>query len=295
VASGKRFHETLIMGTVARIYEDGSIELLFEPPKELHCPFRRKVYGVERNCREEVVKVLKLKMNFYGLFTPQRRLDFEKPVVSFGTSEIIWWAMEKGFFDCAVVVCEGAGTVITRNPALVHGIGAIMNGLLKTYPIAEVIDGIRKRGGVVLDEENATIDQVAGALKAIELGCRRIAVSVIGLRCWEIPELRKLEKKSNVDITVFCTCNTLTKRDCFEHIEKADYVCTSANTELRKALAGKALIQLGVAIPVYILTEKMRDTVFEYLKTLKEQILIRRAILPYEDIDTAKCTSCEWL
>jgi putative methanogenesis marker protein 8 len=282
------------MGTIARVYEDGSIELLFEPPKELYCPYRRKVYGVKGNCREDVIKVLKLKMSLYGLFTPQRKLDFESRVI-FGTSEIISWALGKGVFDCAVVVCEGAGTVITRNPALVQGIGAVMNGILKTYPIVEVIDGIKKRGGIILSEENATIDQVVGALKAIELGCRRIAVSVIGLRCWEIPELRKLEKKSNVDITVFCTCNTLTKRDCFEYIEKADYVCTSANTELRKALAGKALLQLGVTIPVYILTEKTRDIVFEYLKALKEQILIRRATLPYEDVDTAKCTSCEWL
>jgi len=281
------------MGAVIRVYEDGDIEVVSEP-KVKYCRYMHRVYGVDRGCRAAVEKVIRLKMEVYGLFTPKRRFDF-KPVVTFGSSEIISWAMSRGFFECAVVVCDGAGTVIVRNPDLVQGIGAVMNGLLKTYPTPEVIAEIRRRGGVVLDEENATIDQVKGVMKAIELGCRRIAVTIIGPRCWEISEIREVERRGNVDVTVFSTCNTLAKSSCLVHIEKADYVCTSANSELRKILAKKTLMQLGVTVPVLLLTKKMKSIVLEYLKEVNEKVVIRRAQLPYEETYTAKCTLCEWL
>lgn len=288
-----RYHETLLMGAIARVYEDGSVEVVSEP-KVLYCTYMRRTYGVRRACKEVIEYVLKLKMDKYGLFTPRRRFDLGS-VVAFGTSEIISWGIEKEFFDCAVIVCDGAGTVVAKSPKLVQGIGAVMNGLLKTYPIPEVVDGIEKLGGIVLDRSSAVIDQAEGVRKAIELGCKSIAVSVIGLRCWEISEIRRIESRYGADVTVFSTCNTLAKASCITHIEKADYVCTSANHMIREALAKKALIQLGVTIPVYILTNKMKNLVLEYMKEFNEQYIIRKAILPYEEEYTTRCTHCEWL
>lgn len=287
------YHETLVMGAIARVYEDGSIEVVSEP-KVAHCPYMRRVYGVRKACREVVEYVLKLKMGRYGLFTPRRRFDMGR-VVAFGTSEIMSWGIERGFLDCAVTVCDGAGTVIARSPQLVQGIGAVMNGLIKTYPIPEVIRSVEELGGAVLDKGGASIDQVRGVLKAVDLGCRRVAVSVVGLRCWEIAGVRDLESRYGIDVTVFSTCNTLASPGCVKHIEKADYVCTSANHMLRKALAQKALLQLGVTIPVYVLTNKMKHMVLEYMKDFGEQFVIRRAVLPYEEECTARCTACEWL
>ncbi|MEM1525921.1 MAG: DUF2099 family protein [Ignisphaera sp.] len=288
-----KYHETLIMGAIARVYEDGSVEVVSEP-KVPYCTYMRKVYGIRRACEEVIEYVLKLKMNRYGLFTPRRRFDLGRVVV-FGTSEIISWGIEKEFFDCAVIVCDGAGTVVAKSPQLVQGIGAVMNGLLKTYSIPEVINTIEKLGGVILDRNSADIDQVEGVIKAIELGCKNIAVSVIGLRCWEISEIRRIESKHGANLTVFSTCNTLAKASCITHIEKADYVCTSANQMIRESLAKKALIQLGVTIPVYILTKKIKDLVLEYMKNFDEQFIIRRATLPYEEEYTTRCTYCEWL
>lgn len=290
---GMRYHETLIMGAIARVYEDESIEVISEP-KLQHCTYMHRVYGIRKVCEDVVKYVLKLKIKEYGLFTPKRRFDLGR-IVAFGTSEIMSWGIEKEFFDCAVIVCDGAGTIIARSPQLVQGVGAVMNGLLKTYPINEVIESIEKLEGFVLDKDNATIDQVEGIVKAIELGCRKIAVSVIGLRCWEISEIRRIEDRYSVSVTVFSTCNTLTKASCITYIEKADYVCTSVNHMLRKALAKKTLIQLGVTIPVYILTNKMKNLVLEYMKDFDEQFIIRRATLPYEEEYTTKCTQCEWL
>jgi len=281
------------MGSVVRIYENGFVEVV-EKPRNLFCPYMLRVYGVRKSCEDVVEHVVKLKMAVFGLFTSRRRFVTSK-VVSFGTSEIVSWGMEKGFFDCAVVVCDGAGTVVAKKPELVQGIGAVMNGLLKTYPIPEVIKTIEDMGGVVLDKENALIDQVKGVSKAAEIGCRKVAVSVIGARCWEISEVREAEKKLGIDVTVFSTCNTLAKQECITHMEKADYVCTSANEMIRKALAEKALMQLGVTIPVYIMSRKMKDIILEYLKELDEKLLIRRVKLPYEEKYTATCKECEWL
>jgi putative methanogenesis marker protein 8 len=281
------------MGAIVRIYEDGSVEIVSKP-KVLHCPYMYRVYGIRVSCDDVVEHVVKVKMVLYGLFTRRRRFDFGR-IVSFGTSEIISWGLSRGVFDCAVVVCDGAGTVITKSPTLVQGIGAVMNGLLKTYPVIEVVEAIEKFGGIVLDKDEATIDQVKGVLKAVDIGCRRVAVSVIGLRCWEISEIRRIEDYEKIDITIFSTCNTLAKEECVKHIEKADYVCTSANHMLRKALASKVLMQLGVTIPVYILTKKMKDIVLDYIKDLDETLLIRRTSIPYEETYTARCTECEWV
>jgi hypothetical protein len=54
-------------------------------------------------------------------------------------------------------------------------------------------------------------------------------------------------------------------------------------------------MQLGVTIPVYILTKKMKDIVLDYIKDLDETLLIRRTSIPYEEAYTARCTECEWV
>jgi len=60
--------------------------------------------------------------------------------------------LKKGLIDCAVVVCEGAGTVITSNGDFVQSIGARLTGIIKTSPILEVIERIKKDKGIILDE-----------------------------------------------------------------------------------------------------------------------------------------------
>jgi hypothetical protein len=74
--------------------------------------------------------------------------------------EIIPWGLDKEILDCTVAVCDGAGSVIVRSPKPVQD--TVMNGLLKTYSIVEVVDAIEKLCGIVLDRNEATIDQVNG-------------------------------------------------------------------------------------------------------------------------------------
>jgi len=86
--------------------------------------------------------------------------------------------MEQGMIQCAVTVCEGAGTAIAWNPSLVQGIGAKLTGIIKTSPIPEIIQHIEASGGGVLDSTSAKIDQVEGVKKAVKPGFEKIAVTV---------------------------------------------------------------------------------------------------------------------
>ena len=67
------------------------------------------------------------------------------------------------------------------------------------------------------------------------------------------------------------------------HIAKADVVCASASRILREEIGKKALLQLGVTIPVYALTERGKRLVLAYLAEFKDRLVIfRTGKLPYE-------------
>ena len=72
--------------------------------------------------------------------------------------EIIPWGLDKEILDRTVAVCDGAGSVIVRSPKPVQDIGTVMNGLLKTYSIVEVVDTIEKLCGIVLDRNEAVTE-----------------------------------------------------------------------------------------------------------------------------------------
>ncbi|MDW8035868.1 MAG: DUF2099 family protein [Candidatus Korarchaeum sp.] len=157
--------------------------------------------------------------------------------------------------------------------------GARMNGLLRTSPIPEVIERVRGRGGDVLDEPR--VDQVAGVKKAVEKGFRRIAVTVIGPMAREIEELRELEEQHGVKLAIFSTCNTLASEEEVKYIELADVVCVSASRLVIERVGRRALMQLGIHIPVFILTELGKRIALRYLEGMRSPILVSRVRIPF--------------
>ena len=265
-------HELLCRG--ARVLVRGcEVEVLTDPAVS-SCPYVRAVYKIENIDREAVKRILEDKIREFGFFCPHRSLESDL-VVPFGSSEMISSVMGD-LIDCAVIVCDGAGSVITWNPKLVQGIGARMNGLLKTTPIPEVIERIREMGGVTLGDPR--IDQVAAVRKAIEMGFKRIAVTVIGPMAHEIEELRAI---GSVKLAIFSTCNTLVKEEDIPHLEKADIVCASASRVVIERIGPKALIQLGIHIPVFVLTSFGKAIALRYLEGMRSPILISRSRLPF--------------
>jgi len=68
-----------------------------------------------------------------------------------------------------------------------------------------------------------------------------------------------------------------------EHIAKADLACAGASKILREEIGKRALLQLGITIPVYALTVRGKRLVLAYLADFKDKIVIfRTSSLPYE-------------
>ncbi len=281
--SVKGEHEIYCCGARVRISEKG-IEVLSEPLIE-YCPLHEALYGTKKVNVESVRKSVEMKIARFGFCCGNRVFNSE-PVVAYGASEMMRVWLEKNLIDCAVVVCEGAGTVIASKGGLVQAIGARLTGIIKTSPIPEIIGQIRREGGIILDEKTAVIDQVAGVRKALSLRFRRVAVSVAGFQSKAISEIRSLEASEKADVLIFSVCNTCVGEGDVEHIAKADVVCASASKILRNEIGKRALMQLGVTIPVYALTEKGKRLILAYLAEFQDKIVaFRTSKLPYETED----------
>jgi len=199
-----------------------------------------------------------------GFCCLNRAFDAE-PVVAYGTSEMMRVWLEKRLMDCAVVVCEEADTVIATDGELVQSIGARLTGIVKTSPVPRIIRHIETKGGVVLDKATARIDQVEGVKQAFDLGLKRVAVSVAGFQAKAISEIKRLESRLNMDVLIFSVYNTCVTTMEVKHIGKADIACVCASTILRNKIGSKAVLQVGVTIPVYAFTEKGKTFILAYL------------------------------
>ena len=272
-------HEIYCCGSCVRISEQG-LEVLTEPTVE-YCPLHESLYGTKHINKKTVRKSVEKKISGYGFCCQNRAFDAE-PVVAYGASEMMQVWLEKDLIDCAVVVSEGAGTVITSNSKLVQAIGARLTGIVKTSPIKEVIEHIDSNGGVILDERTARIEQVEGVKRAFELGFKRVAVSVAGFQAKAISEIRELEKAVKLDVLIFSVCNTCVRNADVKHIAKADIACASASRILRTEIGSKAMVQLGMTIPVYALTEKGKGLILAYLQEFDHKlVMFRTSRLPY--------------
>ncbi|MEM3627469.1 MAG: DUF2099 family protein [Candidatus Bathyarchaeia archaeon] len=280
VTRAKGVHEIYCCGARVRISEKG-VEVLSEPMVE-YCPLHHALYGTEKIDAEAVRKSVEKKISGFG-FCCENRIFNAEPIIAYGASEMMRVWLENKLIDCAVVVCEGAGTIVTTSGKLVQAIGARLTGIIKTSPIQRVIERIEADGGFVLDKATAKINQVEGIKKAFNLGFNRIAVSVAGFQAKSINEIRDFEANTGLDVLIFSVCNTCVDVDAVPHIAKADIACASASKLLRSEIGSRALLQLGVTIPVYVLTEKGKRLVLAYLTEIKDKLVIfRTETLPYQ-------------
>jgi putative methanogenesis marker protein 8 len=272
-------HEIYCCGSRVAISEKG-VRVLTEPTVD-YCPLHESLYGTKHIDLEAVRKSVELKISKYGFCCRNRAFNAE-PVVAYGASEMMSVWLQKDLVDCAVVVCEGAGTVIATKGKLVQAIGARLTGIIKTSPMQEVIEHVETACGVVLDKGSARIDQFEGVKRAFDLGHKRVAVSVAGFEAKAISEIRKLEADVGLNVLVFSVCNTCVGGADVKHIVKADVICASASRILRTKVAEKALMQVGVTIPVYVLTDKAKRLVLAYLEGFNHKLVVfRTKELPY--------------
>ena len=273
-------HEFYCCGARVLI-KGGKIKVLTEP-RIKQCPLHEMLYGTKELNKASVKSSVETKIQTFGFCCEDRAFSDSK-IVPYGSSEIISVCMKKKILDCAVTVCEGAGTVVTDNPRLVQAIGARLTGIVRTSPIRTTIKYIRKNGGTPIDANTAKIDQTQGILKAAELGFHRIAVTVAIFDSHSIESIRKVEKEHRFEAAIFSVCNTCADKTDAERISAgADIVCASASKIIRDKIGPKALLQLGVGIPVFALTKLGKNLLLTYLMEFDEKIVaFRTRRLPY--------------
>lgn len=259
--------------------EDSKISVL-DDPRTRYCPLSSSLYGFEEIDRSVVKKIIETKINKRGFTTSKRTFTVEV-LVPFGASEVIMSCLEEGLFDCAVTVCEGAGTVLASNPKLVQMIGAFLTGIVETTPVPEIIEKLKEYGAIILDEKKASIDQVEGVKLAAQRGCKRIAVTIAGFRSWEIAAIRDLELNMNVDVTVLTVCTTRCEERDVENLMLSDLVWGCNSKIVRENVASKAIFQLGVSIPVFALTVKGKRALLSHIMKLRDPLVAFRAKMPY--------------
>ncbi len=277
-------HILEMAGALVRV-RDGEIEVLSDP-KVKWCPLRSGLYGHEAESRKTVESVLRGHIEELGMYGPDRVLELSERPVSFGASEMIADGMKGGLVDAAVVVCEGAGTVVAARPEVVAALGAHMTGLVRTEPIEEIQSGLRERGCILLDDR-CTIDQVEGYRRALAAGYQRIVVTITGKRAFEAEEIRKLASASACgqaaeEPVIFAVHNLDVAEDQAEVLaETCDVVWGCASRPVRDVVGRRAKLQIGISIPVYALTDRGKRLVLNRAQHFDESLVMHRATLPY--------------
>jgi len=240
------------------------------------CPLaKRFAYPVPDIKSESVKANIEYRIKAFGMCTPDREVLDNREFVGFGASEILSFGLAAGLIDAVVLACDGAGTIVVTTPALVQGIGGRMSGLVSTTPYPSVMDRIEAHGGFVLDRENASLDQLAGVALAVEKGFRKIAVTVA------LPENAAAIRRIHPATLIFGVHVTgLSAEDAEMLVAASDLVTSCASKTIREIAGKKALVQAGIAIPIFAITRAGKELIIEKIHCSDEQLLVKPTKLP---------------
>jgi putative methanogenesis marker protein 8 len=222
----------------------------------LYKGFKGSIHFDKEAIKREIKKVIEAKIEAYGFFTAKRKFLCSDTAIPYGASEMLMLALKKKVIDAAVVVCDGAGTVVTDSGDVAQGIGARMNSLLLTSPIDDTKERLKELGCQVVFD-HALIDQAEGVKTAIQHGYKRIAVTIGGHDTDKLKEIRQWESSGGVEVTILVVCTTGITSDRIEKIRyDADLVWSCASQEIRREVGSQALLQISKQIPVFALTQR---------------------------------------
>lgn len=240
------------------------------------CPLTKKfAYPITNLDKESVKANIEHRIKTWGMCTPNREVVDTREFVGFGASEILSFGLSAGMLDSVVLACDGAGTLVATNPSLVQGIGGRMSGLVKTVPYEDVIRRIEEAGGVVIDKDHASLNQLAGIAKAYELGYNNVAVTVA------IPAEAENIRNQYPEAVIFGVHVTgLSHEEAEMLVSASDFVTSCASATIRKVAGEKALLQAGVGVPTFAVTQKAKDILVEKIRCSNAQVLIKTTNLP---------------
>lgn len=244
-------HTIEALGLSRITVENGKVIDVTEPEVD-YCPLFHKYQGIERLTKDAIVKNIQFRIDDFGMCTANRQLRM-KDFLSFGISEILSTLLKEGAIDCAIMVCEGCGTVIITESEMAQGVGGRVSGLVETSPIPELFDEIGRDN--IVDTETAKIDQIEGIRLAISKGFKNIAVTVA--LASDIDEINRL-KEENPDVNIYVFVVHTSKRtpeEARKLFDGCDVATGCASKNMRKIGQEESLKTVGQSIPIFSKTE----------------------------------------
>jgi len=240
-------HVMEALGKSKVIIKNGKV-LKVEEPLIDYCPLFHKYRGIKKLTPQVIKENMEFRINDFGMCTSQRKLKMAD-FLSFGISETLGTLLDENIIQCAVIVCEGCGTVIVEDPELVQGIGGRISGIISTTPITEVITVVGP--DKILNPETAKINQVEGVIKAINEGYTKIGVTVASVS--DARKIREIESQNkDVKIYIFTVHTTgLSREDAETLFEQVDVITACASLQIRKIAEERDVFSVGASIPIY--------------------------------------------
>jgi putative methanogenesis marker protein 8 len=150
-----------------------------------------------------------------------------------------------------------------------------MNGLFYTTPIPDIMTNLQNHNSIVLSPADAKMDQAEGVMRAAQSGYRRVAVTVRGDEEDAFHRIREIEKNKNIEVIILAVCNTGISEKQAEIIKNyGDLAWACASKYIRDIAGPSALLQIGMKIPVFVLTGNGLDFITSYSDdaALKEKL-----------------------
>ena len=244
-------HVIEALGKTRVVVKNGVVVEVGEP-KINYCPLFDKYRGIKEINPEAIKKNIEFRIQDFGMCTNNRKLRM-KDFLSFGVSETLGTLLDENVIDCAVIVSEGCGTVIITDPEFVQGMAGRISAFLSTSPIVEIINTVGAQN--VLDPENTEINQIKGALKAIDMGYKNIAVTIVSAD--DAKKLRDIEKEhKNVKIYIFAAhVSEMSKEEAEALFDNADVITGCASKYVREIGEDREIFKAGASIPIYGVTQ----------------------------------------
>jgi len=263
------------IGKVRVVIRNGRVAEVGEPVIS-RCPLaKRFARPVPEITREAVKANIEGRIRAFGMCTPDREIFDRREFVGFGASEMLSFAVKTGRIDAAVIACDGAGTVVVTDPAMIQGIGGKMSGLVSTTPIPEIVRMITDGGGIVIDPLTAKIDQVSGVQRACDEGYSRIGVTLAGPE-----EAAAIRKRFPGTLIIAVHTTGLTREEAESLGSSCDLVTACASGTIRETASSKALLQAGISVPVFAMTPEGKDLILDKIRESPEQVLVKPTRLP---------------
>jgi putative methanogenesis marker protein 8 len=272
---GKKDEHVLeAIGKARIVVRDGNVVEVGSPLLK-KCPLARRFTRPVVEMNPEAIRAnMEERIREYGMCTGNRTLLSDNDFVIFGASELISCGIRNGLIDGAVIVCEGAGTVVVHDPQLVQGIGGRMSGLVATSPIEGVMQKIEAHGGHILSSD-AEIDQISGTDRAYSLGFKKVAVTVADA------VTATIIRADFPETLIFGVHLTGVSREEAETLVRVcDLISACASAEIRAVAGRSALMQAGGSVPIFALTGKGKRLVLEKLLETGSPLFVKAGPLP---------------